>query len=393
MTAHEDDEPDGIRVGLVADPDFPHQVAQRLGASLPHVLADRFGSEPGWRVEVVCDPVTAGRCTSAELLQALAVTVRSRGWDYAVGVTDEPLRVDGRLVLADVSLRSDVAVVSLPALGGRRPFLRARHLVAQMVNEFAEHAQDIEHSAPRTDHRTLGEHRGHALRWLRMISPFRRLVPDSDDDADVRYWAPAVRGRVRLLSGMVRGNRPWRLLGGMSSALAAAMAASAYALISTAAWQISDSIGPLRMVVGTIWSIGLMTAWLIVAHRLWERRRGGRQHEQRLLYNASTLVTLGLGVCCLYLALFVVDAAAAGFLIGNGLLARILGHPVDVGSYLELAWGSASMGVVAGAVGSTLENDRSVRQAVYCYREERRRADRDRLERMSAGRHSDDQGG
>ena len=186
MTAHEDDEPDGIRVGLVADPDFPHQVAQRLGASLPHVLADRFGSEPGWRVEVVCDPVTAGRCTSAELLQALAVTVRSHGWDYAVGVTDEPLRVDGRLVLADVSLRSDVAVVSLPALGGRRPFLRARHLVAQMVNEFAEYAWDTEHSAPRTYHLSLGVPGVLALRGLRLICPFRWLVRDWYYVAEVR---------------------------------------------------------------------------------------------------------------------------------------------------------------------------------------------------------------
>lgn len=358
--------PPEARVGLVADPDFPHRVARHLRAELPEIVNRWLGVECG--VELVVDPVTAGRHDSTDIMKALLGMLRERDWDYAVCVTDLPLTEDGVPVLAEAVLEPGVGVVSLPALGGSQPYRRAQQLVSRVFFEFGESGSA---GLPPG---------GLASRLTRLLAPIHRSTPTSDG-VDVRYSGTRLRGRVRLLTGMVRGNSPWRLLPGMASALAAALATAAYAMISSSIWLISDSLGPWRLGVGAVWAIAIMTVWLVVAHHLWEPRRHSPEPGQALLYNASTLLTLGIGVACLYGALFCVDLVAAAFLITPGVLARELDHPVGPATYVIIAASATAMGVVAGAVGSTLESDTAVRRAAYGYREEKRQADRARTRR------------
>ncbi len=49
---------------------------------------------------------------------------------------------------------------------------------------------------------------------------------------------------------------------------------------------------------------------------------------------------------------------------------KTLGHSVGLGSYLTIAWVAASLATVAGALGSGVETDDSVREALYGYRPE-----------------------
>jgi hypothetical protein len=94
----------------------------------------------------------------------------------------------------------------------------------------------------------------------------------------------------------------------------------------------------------------------------------------RRLYNTSTIVTLTIGVGCLYGGLFVINLAVASFLVPTALLSSTLSSPATFDTYVALAWGFTTMGVVAGALGSSLESDQAVRQAAYGYRESQRRA-------------------
>lgn len=354
------------RLGLISDPDFPELVADNLARVLPEHLSD----PQGWVVEVEVDPITAGKHSTAEILRAVRRRREQRGWDYAICVTDLPVRLDHRPVLADANVEQRVAVVSLPALGGAQPQRRAKQVILQLLDELTG---PTGHPARNGN---TGRRRGLRSPLTDLLAPIRRETVTEDGEVDIRYRATRTRGRLRLLTGMVRTNRPWRLVFGLSSALAAALATSAYALSSSTVWQIGDELGPARHLGIAMASVVLLVVWLITAHHLWEtrRRNSARDREQVMFYNASTVLTLGIGVVCMYLGLFVLSFGIATFLISTELLARNLGHPVGWGSYFTLAWGVTTMGVIAGALGSSLETDADVRRAAYGYREEQRRA-------------------
>lgn len=339
-------------LGVVTDPDLPTRIGSGMSDELSAWLGERTGDS--WRVDVVSDPVTAGETDPARVLSWTARHREERGWTYAICVTDLPLLPGDRPVLAEVDVQDKVAFVSLPVLGGWAPHRRMRRMLTQLLDELL--GSDV------PENRMSGV-------------PIVRATPERG--ADVRYTTSRGRGWVRLLTGMVRANSPWRLIFGLSSALAAALATSAFGLSSTTIWQIGDLLDPVRRVLAAFGSVALLVFWLIASHHLWERKNDERTGSSRLptLYNASTVLTLSAGVACMYAGLFVINLGVAAFLVPSSLLTSTLGHPADATTYVTLAWGFTTMGMIAGAMGSSLESDRSVRQAAYGYREQRRRAE------------------
>ncbi|MDA3630386.1 5,10-methylene-tetrahydrofolate dehydrogenase [Saccharopolyspora oryzae] len=338
-------------LGLVTDPDMPAQVGYRTSEQITEWLSHRTGER--WTIDVRSDPLTADHRTSEDLLDAVDRHRDEQGWDFGICLTDLPLLLAKGALLADVSTGRRVALVSLPALGAIRTYHRTYRLLTRLLDDLLPHHL----SGPPTDPGTV-----------------RRT--HRDGPVDVRYTTPRLRGWVRLVSGMVRANRPWQLVWGLSSALAAALAAAGFGLFTSTVWQLGDVLSPLRALTTSVFALSLMTVWLIASHGLWERvgRRAIRDRRLALLYNTSTITTLSLGVACLYALVYLVSLAGAATLLDAGVLARVLGHPVDWAAYARLAWMVASMALVAGALGSSLETDAAVRQAAYGYREEQRRA-------------------
>lgn len=358
-----------IRLGLVTEPGVPQQVAESVAGRLPGMLGDQWDCV----VEVEVDPVAAGQHDVLDILQALADQTAQHAWDYAICVTDLPLRRHRRPVLAEINRVDGVAVVALPSLGGVQTQRRARQLVARILDELTTPS----HAA--AEQSTHAAQRGLQSRWSRLVAPIHRQETTFDQGAvDVRYLATRRRGRVRLVTGMVRTNRPWRLIFGMSSALAAAVAASAFGLSSSTIWQLATGLEVTREVGAAVASILLLVGWLIAAHRLWERpstSRSARDRELARLYNSVTAATLTIGVGCLYGGLFVLNLGMGAFLVPTSVLTSMVGTS-DFTTYCTLAWGFTTMGVVAGALGSSLESDQAVRQAAYGYREQQRRTER-----------------
>jgi len=174
---------------------------------------------------------------------------------------------------------------------------------------------------------------------------------------------------------MVRANRPWRLVPGLSKALAAALATGAIATVNSTLWNLAESLSALRLVIAMVGSVALMIGWLIVDAQLWHRpTEDSREANQKArLYNGSTVITVGIGVLLCYGGLFVINLVWALFILDDRVFASMTGTPLHATEYLTLSWLVASIATVGGALGSGLESDEAIRAAAYSKREQERR--------------------
>jgi hypothetical protein len=332
---------ESVRVGLVADPAAPTAIARRMTSLSP------FDGSDGWDITVVSEPFTTGSEDVETAVGRLQDLARQRDWDLVVGLTELPLHDDeGRHLLVETDPQQRTAVLSLPALGGFRMHARARRAVHSLVKGMAD--------------------------------------PDTNQH---RVALPHLRGRWRLLLGMVLANRPWLLVPRLKSALVAALATGAVATINTSVWLVAGSLSRWRLVVAAVASIALAVAWLVIDGELWDRPDDDspQARERSRLYNASTLLTMVAGVLTCYVALYSVNLAWAYFVVDPDVMGRYLHARQTSGDLFVLAWFVASAATVGGGLGSGLETEEAIRGATYSQREQDRR---DRLARHQNPKHS-----
>lgn len=202
-------------------------------------------------------------------------------------------------------------------------------------------------------------------------------------DVEARFAAPGALGHLRLWSGMVLANRPWKMLPAFKGAIAAAFATGAYALVITTLWLLADSVGWARLLLLMVTALVAMVGWIIVAHHLWEHPEDREQRKWASLYNGVTVLTISVAVLSAYAILFVLIFIAAWVFVPGAYFQSILKHPVGLGEYLSLAWLATSLATVAGALGASLEHEETVRAASYGYRQRRRHEDHEDPEEES----------
>ncbi len=321
-----------VRIGLVADPEAPTEIARRLS----DLESPGGEGRDAWNIEVVSEPFTMG-CEDVDTAVArLGEQARQHGWDLVVGLTELPLRDDdGRYLLVETEPEGRTAIMSLPAIGGLRLHARTRHALRALLRGMADPASEDEHRVP----------------------------------------LPRATGRWRLLVGMVLANRPWLLVPGLKSALVAALATGAVATINSTVWLLAGSLSWWRLTIATVASIVLVVAWLVIDGDLWDRPddNSASARERSRLYNISTLITLTTGVLICYLALYAVNLVWALFVLDPAVMGGYLNAPVGYDDVFVLAWFVASAATVGGGLGTGLESDEAIRAAAYSKREEDRR--------------------
>src|SRR4051812_7009252 len=196
----------------------------------------------------------------------------------------------------------------------------------------------------------------------------RRLSCGTRDEHGIGFVAGVVTGNLRLLLGMLRANRPWRLAVRLSRALVAALTAAVFALVTSDIWGVGDSLGAVRLSLLTVASVVAVVLTIVIGADLWEHAPSRpTAPEQVVLFNVVTLTTVILGVLALYLALLLLTMVGTLLLVPSGLLAGALGHPIGFADQVEVAWLAASVATVGGALGAGLETDEAVREAAYRY--------------------------
>lgn len=330
---------------LVADPGVPERLAERAADWLPVALADRQDPAVRWEAYVQIQAYLHDDQESfADVIEAVAPLQKSA--DIVIYITDLPRRDGAVPVLMEISPKVRFGLISVAGVGAAFVTSRVLALVLLAIAVATNQPQLLPRRAAR--------------------------LPSEETGEGIRYFAPRGLRRFRLLAGMVRANRPWRLVVGLSKVLVVALGSGALALATDTIWQFADTIGPWRMSTTTVLSIGAMVTWLILDHELWERPTSSAERARSSLYNIATLITLMIGVVVLHVALFLSMLFTAGILLKPEVFAQAVGHPVSIGNYLSLAWLIASIATVGGALGSGLEDDAGVRAAAYGVRQRQR---------------------
>lgn len=366
-------------LGLMADPGVPARIAHWLadGDRLPGRLYQ--GTEDRWRVEVVEKELELDPDGNLPIFEAKPSMMSERRWDAAVLVTDLPRRAELVPILADYSTRNRVGMLSAPALGAfgvRRRALRAvSHMVAEHLNphhrasqQLAEDEDDVPKPGRPTDEESS---------QARHIRAPLGHIPSSEEGIDEHIALLGVRGRVRLLAGMVRANRPWALLPSLSPAMAGAGAGAAFGVFYSNVWMLADASSLLRLTMVAVLAVAAMILWLVAAHGMWERRSELGSREHVAIANTATLATVSVAVVSTYVLLFFATLVAALVVIPASHMESSVSHAVGLADYAGLALLATSMGIIAGALGSGLADEETVKRAAYSRREYQRRQQRE----------------
>jgi uncharacterized membrane protein len=324
-----------VRLGLLVAPGLPEEVSSGIADDLAEDLREAHGAF-GWRTEFVVDRLAVPPAETTQLVEAARRALLERGWDFTVVVTDLPLRHGSRPVSRHVSRTHGVALVSLPALGALHLKRRLRRVLRELAGELVGAGSSL-----------------------------REIAADAEDGSRFPYVPTVIFGHLRLLAGMVRANRPWRLAERLYGVLAAAFAAGAYGIVASDMWRLSAALSWWRLLAMCLASLAVTIVAVIVAHELWERAPDSRARAQVLLFNVTTVITVTIGIASLYAALFVLVLANAVLVITVPVLADALGRDASARDYVTLAWFAASFATVAGALGTVLESDTAVREAAY----------------------------
>ena len=328
-----------ITVGVLAAHEDAKHLAERLTEDLSDVLRERHENVE-WDVEHgEADPADPA-ADERELIEAARRRALDQGWDVAIGLTDLPLSVRRSPTRAHASTQHGVGLVSVPALGVVHREQRLRDTALSLVE--------------------------------RLVCHDGRAQPaDAADDETARcagtsrFIGLVLREDFRLLLGMVRANHPTRAAAHMSHAALGALGTAAYALTSSNIWSLADRMSAPRLVALLLISVTLTTVALIVAHGLWEHASAPSARERVVLFNLATSVTLALATAALYAALFVIALLSAAVVIPPSALEESVRHAIGIGDYVQLSWLVASIATLGGALGSLIDSDEGVRNAVY----------------------------
>jgi hypothetical protein len=181
-----------VQLGLVAAPGAPAELAGWLAGELGGELAAAH-PQVRWEVRAVEDGLVQPPADDDEIVAATRRRLLAEDWDLALALTDVPLEVDRRPVVGSASPVHGVTPLSLPALGAVGLRKRALQTALGLVRTLLHTAEDAD------DRAAMGRR-------------LRELATDpAEADAGVAFTARVLTGNLRLLLGMVRANRPWRL--------------------------------------------------------------------------------------------------------------------------------------------------------------------------------------
>ncbi|WP_374928656.1 hypothetical protein [Kytococcus sedentarius] len=352
-----------LTVLVIADPGMATRRAQAVREKLERSL-ERIYQQPV-SVQVESQLLLVDQANALDIETAQRIASRHEGLDAVMLLTEMPRYVDNRPLVAGLFPEQQVGVVSLPTLGVWMSADRVLRVMASSIVRLVE--------VPG------GESR--AVRYPRNLSGARW---SRRENGGYSLSSTAWAGPLRMVLGMVVSNEPWRTAPQLSTAFAAAMATGAFGIFYSSIWQMSDALSAYRLIFTAVVAVTTMVLWLVVRNRLWDPPEADRSPGLTFLYNLSTGVTLTLCVMALYGLLALLILVASLIVIAPEFMSDVLGYPAGFPNYLKIAWFSAAMGVVAGALGTSFDDETELRSLTHGQRQRQRFHSADHVEHGGA---------
>lgn len=345
------------RILIVTDPGLPTRRLERSRDSLEAAIRTSLGEETTVDHLSRIVPVTPENELASEI--ELPEESQDVNYDARVFLTEMPLHREKQPVVAQMDCNRMHLFVSCPTMGVLYPKKRLVDVISRGLSALLT---------------GWSEDNGATQGWNQW-----RKQENGDEDGIYRLFAHTVTGPTRAVAGMVMANEPWKTIPKLSSAMSAAAAAGAFGIFYSSIWQMAATLSPLRLAIITVVSILVMTTWLILRNRLWDRPLdGGRVGRVVILYNLSTIATLIICIATLYASLFVLILLGGLVVISPEFMKQTLGSEPVLSDYLVIAWLSASMGVIAGGLGSGFDAEADMRRMTHGQRERQRVLTKDR---------------
>lgn len=200
----------------------------------------------------------------------------------------------------------------------------------------------------------------------------KAVEPDEDATSKQRYINILfIISWIQLIGGLTRANQPWKNIFNFKKIISVAFATGTYVSIFSMPWELSVIYSPLRLIILMVIAILGMAGWLFYAHQLIEKKTAKSQRVYRYIYNSTTLVTLSLITLINYVILYLLLIISITLFVPVELFNSWTSaqSQFTFSNYMRLIWFVSSLGLLAGAMGSTVENEEKIRRITYSYRQ------------------------
>ena len=272
-------------------------------------------------------------------------------WDYVICLTDLPSISDNKVVISDYNSEKQVAMLSLPSLG-------VIDLKRKLIKTVTSLIEQLYYEKPKS------KNAPHP--FVRM----KAVEPEEDESSKERYINTLfIMSWIQLVAGLTRANQPWKNIFNFKKIISVAFATGTYISIFSMPWELSVIYSPFRLILLMVIAIIGMAGWLFYASAIGERLQSQRVY--RYIYNSTTLVTLSMITLINYFILYILLAISITLFVPVDLFNSWTSAKAQFTftNYLRLIWFVASLGLLAGAMGSTVENEEKIRRITYSYRQ------------------------
>lgn len=346
MTEHTDD---GVHVLVVADPGLPTRRVDSIRDEFEQTLHELFS--PPIQVLTRTRLIRIDPQNSLDFADARQVAEDNERVDVTLLLTEIPRHTDGKPLIAEIFPDENVGVLSCPTFGA---WATKKRILTTLVDAVIRLSPTTEARDPEV----------YGLRWNQWS--------EHEDTGSLALHAHTFTGGPRTVLGMTLGNEPWRIVPRLSSAMAAASATGAFGIFYHSIWEMAESLSTLRLLLIGFGAMTVMGVWLMIGNGLWDKPREEKFSRVVMLYNMSTALTLSLCMLMLYTSLVVLILVGGLVVIDPDFMTQTISGEAEFTSYLDIAWLSAAMGTVAGALGSSFDAEADLRKLTHGQRERQR---------------------